>query len=437
MRRGIVLLFASLALVAGCAKKESAPAAPPAGGKGARGGGKGLTFTVDVLPVEAKKVDYVVQAPGQIDAFERVQVTARVAGVVDKVLFTEGQEVKKGKRLVTIDSERYAVVVAQMKAQLDKAKAAQADAEAMVARREGASADHPGLIPGEELATYKTKTLTAKADADVALQNMRAAQVNLRDSSTIAPMDGVIQTRTVETGQYVQAGYVMATLLRPDPMLLHFQVEPDDAPRLKPGMTANFSMRETQRTFSAKLTLVSGAADSTTHMVSVTGEVQADSHKYWLRPGSFCDVTLNLGSTRDSPIIPRSAARATDHGYVAYVIEHDVAQERPLTLGMSTKDGWVEVRNGLKAGELLVVRGAEPLSTGAKVHATTVTADALKTDVPGGPGRGDVAASTASGGSPPPPPAPAPDDSGSPRAAPSGSGGHRRGGKAPESGATP
>jgi RND family efflux transporter MFP subunit len=393
--RWTTVLFA---LLSACSTHPAA--APPKSGRQA------LVYTVDVITVEAKKVDYMVQAPGTIDAFERVQVTARVAGIVDRVLFAEGQQVKKGTALVGIDGERFSLAVAQAKAELGKATAMQADAEAMVARREGATKDHPGLIPGEEIASDKTRVLTAKADSDVAVQALRTAQVNLRDSSVVAPIDGVIQTRTVETGQYVQAGYVMATLLRNDPMLLHFQVEPDDAPRLKPGMTATFTMRETQRTFNAKLTLVAGAADSTTHMVSITGEVVADEHKYWLRPGSFCDVTLDLGAKRDAPLIPRSAARATDHGYVAYVVAGDTAKERPLTLGMSTRDGWVEVRAGLKAGDTLVVRGAEALSNGSKVRANKVTPESLNAATPAVPDGGVVA--------------PAPDDTSAPAAAPNG-----------------
>jgi RND family efflux transporter MFP subunit len=370
-----MLLLAPLAALA-CSSRS---ATPPKSGRSA------LVYTVDVIAVEAKKVDYIVQAPGTIDAFERVQVTARVAGVVDRVLFAEGQQVKKGTALVSIDSERFALAVAQARAALDKANATQADAESMVARREGATQGHPGLIPGEEIASDKTKALTAKADTEVSAQALKTAQVNLRDSSVVAPIDGVIQTRTVETGQYVQAGTVMATLLRNDPMLLRFQVEPDDAPRLKPGMIASFTMRETQRTFSAKITLVAGAADSTTHMVSITGEVSADEHKYWLRPGSFCDVTLDLGAKREAPLIPRSAARATDHGYVAYIVDGDTAKERPLTLGMSTRDGWIEVRAGLKAGDTLVVRGAEALSDGSKVRVNPVAPESLNVASPSVP----------------------------------------------------
>jgi multidrug efflux system membrane fusion protein len=332
------------------------------------------------MPVQAEKAAYLVSAPGSIDAFEHIQVTSKVAGGVSRVAFSEGAQVKKGDVLVVIDSERFALDVASAKAALEKADVTQKDADAMIARRESAAVENPGLIAGEELATYRAKSASAKADREVARAMLMSASANLRDSTVRAPIDGVIQTRTIETGQFVQPGYVMATLLRSDPMLLRFQVEPRDAPRLKLGMTAVFTMRETQRQFAAHLTLVAGAADPVTHMVGVTGEVVNDGHKYWLRPGSFCDVTVELDAEKEAPLIPRTAARATDHGYVAYVVDGDVAQERLLGLGMSTRDGWIEVRTGVAAGDLLVVHGAEALTSGAKVKATHVTAASLAAD---------------------------------------------------------
>jgi membrane fusion protein, multidrug efflux system len=348
------------------------------GGKGGRmrGGGEGgVAFAVDTLEVKAQKLDYIVTAPGTIEAFERVQVTSRVAGVVDRVAFSEGQTVKKGDTLVVIDSERFRLSVNSAKAALEKTQAAQKDVEGQVARREGAMEKHPGLIPGEELESYRTKGLTAKADVAVAAENLKIAELNLRDSMVRAPIEGVIQTRTVETGQYVQTGYVMATLLRENPMLLRFQVEPLEAPRIKPGMPVKFTMRETQREFTGKITLTAGSADPATRMVGVTGEVDATDNKYWLRPGSFCDVSIDVGATREAPVIPRSATRATDRGYVAFVLdaEGDQAEERVLKLGMSTKDGWVEVRDGLKPGDWVVVRGAEALTPGARVRVTKLS----------------------------------------------------------------
>jgi RND family efflux transporter MFP subunit len=371
-----VLTIAALLTLAGCSKGESGAAATPApkGGKGAK---SGMSFPVDVINVEAKQVGYEVHAPGTLEAFERVQVTARVAGVVDRVAFTEGQNVNGGDALVVIDGERFDLAVKSAQAALEKAQASQRDTEAAIARREGAADANPGLIPGEELESYKTKGLTAKADTAGAEQALRTAEVNLRDARVRAPMSGVIQTRTVETGQYVQAGYVMATLLRTEPLLLRFAVLPDDAPRLKAGMPIEFSLRESQRQYAGHITLVSGAADDTTHMVGVTAQVDADTHKYWLRPGSFCDVVVQVGATRDAAVIPTVAARPTERGFVAYVIDGEVAHEHILNLGMSTADGWVEVRSGIAAGDRVVVRGAEALSDGAHVKATTISAKDL------------------------------------------------------------
>jgi multidrug efflux system membrane fusion protein len=417
-RAPLFLALAGTLVLAGC-KKEAATgeSRPTAQGRGPRGAGAAVAFAVDVMPVVAKTVDYIVQAPGTLEAFERIQVTARVSGVVDKVNFSEGQDVKKGDVLAVIDSERFQLAVNSAKAGLEKVQASQKDTEAMVARREGASADHPGLIPGEELATYQTKTLTAKADTAVANESLKVAQLNLRDAFVRAPIDGVIQTRTVETGQYVNTGYLMATLLRADPLLLRFQVEPDYAPRLKPGMPVSFTLRETQGDFKAKITLVAAAADAATHTVAVTAQVDSDNKKYWLRPGSFCSVSIDVGAKREAPVIPRLATRATDHGYIVYVVQNDVAAEKVVTLGMNTKDGWVEVRSGLTAGELLVVRGVESLTNGAKVNASKV--DSLDPAAPETPLTPRGAGSAAGA-----------------RPSPSGSGA-RRGKRPPAGGATP
>jgi RND family efflux transporter MFP subunit len=414
-------LVAALALPAckgGDGKSGAAPAGSgqPGKGGGRRGAGSSAVYPVDVIDVTTQKVNYQVSAPGTIDAFERVQITSRVGGTVDRVGFSLGQEIKKGQVLVVIDAERAAVTVDSARANVEKAKAALADVEGMIQRRQGASEKHPGLIPGEEISSLEAKALSAKADVAVAQATLRSAQVNLRDASVRAPMDGVIQTKTVETGQYVQAGYVMATLLRAEPLLLRFDVTPQEAPRIKPGATAEFTLRESKRTYSAKITLVGGAADPESHMVPIVGEVVPEGGKYWLRPGSFCDVLMNIGAQRDAPVIPRGAVRASERGLIAYVVEQGQARERVLELGMATRDGWVEVREGLQAGEKLVVRGAEALSPGAKVKESAVTLP------PPGSSAAPAAGSAVPGAGPPPV------GSGEPAtgAPPAGSGGGRR-----------
>ncbi len=349
-----------------------------------------------------------------------MQITARVAGAVDKVAFVEGQAVKQGDTLVLIEVDRYKVAVDQAKAALAKAAAAHTAAQAELARRQGAVASHPGLVAGEEIEQYATSVASTQADTDAAQQTVRVAQLNLRDATVRAPFAGVIQSRTVQAGQYLQPGAVLATLLQRDPLLLRFPVTEADAPRVKTGMTANVTLRESARTYTANIILVSDAADPTTRLVQVTATIEDKEHKYWLRPGAFCDVNVPIGDARQGIVVPSLSVQPTDKGNVVYTVDSgNIAHVRSVSLGMHTPEGGVEITQGLKAGDLLVVRGFEPLSEGAPVlisDRTTLEGDA------GAPASAATADDAGAG-------AAAPDDSAEPAtasAASSAAGGHRR-----------
>jgi RND family efflux transporter MFP subunit len=333
-----------------------------------------LAYPVSVAPLEVRPVNYNVLAPGTIEAFQQVQITSRVAGAVDRVAFTEGQSVKQGDTLVVIESERYAVAVDQAKAAVARAQATQKSAEADLGRRKAAVEQHPGLVAGEEVDQYATQVETTKADVLSAQQNLRMAELNLRDAFVRAPFAGVLQSRTVQAGQYLNPGAVLATLLQRDPLILRFGVTVQDAPRIKAGMTANITLRESPRTYSAKIMLVADAADPTTRLVPVTGQIDDTEHKYWLRPGAFCEVSVPIGDARPAIVVPSLAVQPTSSGNVVFVVdEKNVAHQRSVQLGMYTPDGGVEITQGLKAGEQLVVEGFEALSEGAPVKIATRT----------------------------------------------------------------
>ena len=339
--------------------------------------GKGvnkMAYPVTVAPLALRQVKYNVTAPGSLDAFQQVQITARVAGAVDKVGFVEGQSVKQGDLLVSIEPDRYQVAVDQAKSAVDKAAASEKAAEAELARRQQAVADHPGLVAGEEVETYATNVATTKADVAAAQENVRVAQLNLRDAFVRAPFAGVIQSRTVMAGQYLAPGAVLGTLLQRDPLLLRFGVAESDAPRLSAGMVANIKMRESTNTYTAKLILVAEAADPTTRLVPVTGQVDDTVHKYWLRPGAFCEVTIPVGDARAAIVVPSIAVQPTDSGNIVYTVDDkNVAHLKNVQLGMYTPEGGVEVTTGLADGDLLVVEGFEALSDNSPVAIKTRT----------------------------------------------------------------
>jgi multidrug efflux system membrane fusion protein len=361
-----IVAAAFVALTAGCSK--DAPEAK-AGGAGGKGGGKSMEFPVEVQPVESRLVEYSVTAVGSLDAFERVAVTARVAGAVERILFTEGQMVQKGQTLVEVEPQRYRLAVGAAEATVQKALAGKAEAEAGYARRQAASEKNPGLIRGEEIETWRTKVQSTAAEVAQAQSALDTARLNLRDAFVRAPVSGVIQTRTVETGQYVPVGTVLASLMRRDPLLLRFQIPEGEATPVHAGMIARFNIAEDTTTHEARITHVAAAASQASRMVDVTANV-VNPNRPELRPGAFARVVVPVGSSREAPVVPQTAIRPSEKGFLAYVVHDGIAQQRILTLGMRTADGQVEVKNGLAAGETLVIRGAEALRDGAKVKVT-------------------------------------------------------------------
>jgi membrane fusion protein, multidrug efflux system len=334
-----------------------------------RGGAKkgGLEYPVETRAVESRQVEYSINAVGSLDAFERVEVTSRVAGAVERVLFTEGQVVSANQPLVEIEPERYRLAVEAAEANLQKEMAARSEAQAGYERRQAASAKNPGLIRGEEIETWRTRVQTAAAQVSQANAALAQARLNLRDAFVRAPVAGIIQTRTVQTGQYVQAGTVLATLVRRDPLLLRFQVPEGEASPLRPGITARFTVADGSTPHTARITHVAAAASSASRMVDVTANV-LNSNQAELRPGAFARVTVAIGDRRNAPVIPQTAIRPSERGFLAFIIQNGTAHQRVLTLGMRTADGQVEVTNGVVPGEMIVIRGAEALRDGAKVR---------------------------------------------------------------------
>lgn len=359
-----VIVIIVSALLAGSCKKDGASSPSAKGGPGAK---SRVMFPVDVAPVELRSMVYSVSAVGSVDAFEKVQVTARVAGVVDRVLFAEGSTAAVDQILVEIEPERYRLAVESAQATHEKALAAKADAEAGLKRRESVITQTPGLIPGEEVETWRTKVLLAASDVAQAKAALDQAKLNLHDAYVRAPFAGILQTRTVQTGQYVQVGTTLATLVRRDPLLLRFQVPERDAAQMHPGIKAAFRMRDDTREYIAQIVHVGAAADEMTRMVSVTAEVR-DSNAFALRPGAFAEITVPVSNPHENPVIPQTAIRPSDRGFIAYVVENGIAVERVVTVGMRTVDGQAEVLAGLKPGEMLVIRGAEALRDGAPVR---------------------------------------------------------------------
>lgn len=376
--RRIVLLLALFSLGACKPKVKEGPGMGP----GAR---KPAIFPVAIESVRSEAVPFVIKGVGTVEAFERVQVTARVAGVLERVSFREGDRIRAGQIMATIEPLRYRLAADAARAAVEKSHASKADAQAGLSRRESAVEKNPGLIPGEEVATWRTRLRSTDADVAAAVAALAQSELALRDAYVRAPVAGVIETRSAQTGQYVQPGIVLATLVQRDPLLLRFAIPPSEARHVARGQRVEFAVQESEKPHYAKISHVSAAADAETRMVTITAEVESlpksrektAKDDEGPRPGAFAEVTVPLGENRTSPVVPETAIRPGAQGFVAYVVKDGRASMRVLQLGLRTGDGRVEVRAGLSVNDQLVVRGAEALREGVPVVITQAKGDSL------------------------------------------------------------
>lgn len=370
LRLSALLFACGFGLLSGCGNaKPAAESGKPAAGAAATASTGGpprgpMAFAVEVAPVQEVTAEFALRAVGAVAAFEEVQITARVAGVVEQVDFAEGQTVTADQVLATIEPRRFQVALTQAKAQLQRAQAARSDAQKTLARQEQLGKE---VGTGAEIDAARAKLELAVADIAAAKAAVDLAQLNLRDARVRSGLTGMIQSRRVATGQYVTPGAVLATILRTEPLLLQFSVPEGDAQQLRAGMPVQFQAPAAgPASRSAVIQHVSQLADPTSRMVQVLAKVEPPDAA--LRPGAFAQVAVAIAPPRPVAVVPQMAVRPSEKGFLAYVIEGDVAKERVLELGMRTEDGQVEVKSGVKPGETLVVIGAEALREGAKVR---------------------------------------------------------------------
>jgi multidrug efflux system membrane fusion protein len=349
------LLLAAVLTVAAC--KGGQTAASP------RGGPAGA-LTVRAEPVAVQDVVYEIKAIGSLEPEELVQITAEVQGAVVDVRFNEGDRVGTDTVLARIDPDRYRLEAERAEAAYRKALADEQRARADLERREALARDQ--LVAAEELnrSRGETERLAAesaatKAARDIANQNV--ARASVRPSRA-----GVINTRAVQTGQFVQPGNVLATLVDIGRLRLRFKVGDAESLRARKQQTVKFRVASLgSREYDATVYHVSDVADPATRQVEVMAWVRNPGE---LKPGFFTEVTLASETRKGALVVPEGAIQASDKGFVAYVVAGQKAHLRPVAIGLRTGTGVVEILSGVKAGEVVVTEGSDRLADGVAVQ---------------------------------------------------------------------
>ena len=319
---------------------------------------------VRVTPVLVQDVVHQIKSLGSIEAQDLVQVTAQVEGVASDVRFREGDHVGPATVLLRIDPDRHRVEAERARALMEQAAAELGRAQADLARRESLAASQ--LLSTEELTRSRGENARLEAAVDVAKAAYEIALQDQRRAEVRSPITGVINTRTVDTGQFIRTGTVLATIVDASRLRLRFKVSEGESLRAKEGGSVAFRVAPIgPKDFGAKIYHVGRVADPTTRQVEVLAWVDPAPE---LKPGFFAEVTLEGNRKQDALVIPESAVQASERGFVTYVVDKSTARVRPVGLGLRTGTGVVEILSGLKAGEVVVSEGSDRLADGMAVE---------------------------------------------------------------------
>ncbi len=350
------------------ASDAAAPKAPPA-------------TPVSVAVVESRDATAIDEFSGRLEAVERVEVRARVAGEIKKVHFREGELVKAGDLLLTIDPAPYAAEVDRLKAQLAATQARVALTKSDLERGQRL---FETKISVSQRVLDERENASSEADANFAAAQaaLKAAQLNLDYTQVRAPVSGRVGKLEITTGNLVASGAtapLLTTLVSVDPIYASFAADEHVVLKaLKALGGGTLAQTQIARIPVDIVTAVDGAATRHGKLQLIDNQIDAKSGTVRVRavfdnadgeliPGQF--VRVRMGQPKAEPtLLVSERAVGTDQNkkFVLVVDADNKATYREVTLG-GALDGLRVVTGGLKSGERIVVNGLQKIRPGAVV----------------------------------------------------------------------
>lgn len=312
---------------------------------------------VEAVTIETGTVRASFQASAVLEAEDETDVIARVNGVVEEILVEEGDFVEQGQPLARLESARYQFARDQIAAELRGVKQ-ELDRMRNLAQQSMVSAD--------QLERTESRYQALKAQLDL-------AELDLQEAVIRAPISGHVSRRYVKTGNLIQAHQpktlfhiVNATTLRATLNL------PEQAMRsVKAGQRAEIELHAfgAQEKISAEVARVSPVIDSGSGTFRVVLSIPNADHK--LRAGMFSRVNLHYAEKESVVRIPHRSILQVDQANYVYIVDDNKARRVAIELGLR-ENGWIEVTNGLDAGQTLVVTGQNALREDALVEVVSL-----------------------------------------------------------------
>lgn len=387
------------------------PAAEGAGGQGGPSGRRGPpSTTVGVATAEAASIPVVIEALGTVTPQATVKVRPQVSGVMEKVLFKEGQMVKAGDLLATIDPRQFEMALMQASGQRLRDEA-QLDSARVTLQRFKTLLEQDS-IARQEVDTQAALVKQLEGTVTINKANEGTARLNLGYTRVVAPISGRVGLRTVDVGNVVSNSDAngIALITQVTPIDVVFAIPQDRVGELQQTVASGAPMKATALDRTRTTVLDTGVFASLDNQVdTTTGTVKAKARftnsQLNLFPSQFVNVRLEVRTIDNAVVVPVTAVRlgaSGDYVFVLNAAERTVSL-RPVKRGQATAEKII-IASGLKAGEQVITEGADRLSDGSRV--------ALPGDAPlagrSGQGRRPRPGASAPAGGPPAPEASTP-----------------------------
>src|SRR5467141_3043632 len=336
---------AALAIAVGACSKSKAAA----GGGGGAAGGAPMGLPVEVVVARMDTVRDEISATGQIEAVQSIDLRPEVDGRIVEIVIREGQEVDQGTPLFKVDDAQLRAQVAQLEAQRDLAQQALARAKDLAQQNASSTAD-----------LEKAEAEARSAQAQYDLQRIRLERTTVR-----APFAGVVGQRYVSLGDYVTSSSKLVSLHTVNPQRAAFQVPERFARDLKAGQDVSFRVAAIPgRDFIRQVDFVDSVVQLPGRTILVKARVPNPARL--LQPGMFIEARLVTAVRSQAIVVPEDAVVPAAGASFVWVVADGKVDRRKVTLGVRTP-GFVEVMEGVKAGEQVVTGGLELLAPGAPV----------------------------------------------------------------------
>jgi membrane fusion protein, multidrug efflux system len=376
-RPALAALAVLLTLLAGCSRSAAKPAAPVG------------PVEVGVVTLAPTAVTLTKELPGRTSAFRVAEVRARVNGIVQRRLFTEGSDVKEGQPLFAIDPAPYQAALEGARAQLARAEATAASARLQAQRLTELVAEN--AVSKQEYDDAMAALKAKEADVAGGRAALQAAQINLGYTRVTSPVSGRIGRSAVTEGAYVQQSQatLLATVQQLDPVYVDLTQSSADALKLRRDLAEGKLQSAGRGQAKVRLVLedgreygIAGSLQFTDVTVDPsTGSIALralfPNPRGELLPGMFVRARLDEGVSPEALLVPQQGVTRDQKGLptALVVTAEQKVERRQLVTERAVGDAWL-VTAGLRAGDRVIVEGLQKVQPGAAVTAVPVTATA-------------------------------------------------------------